>query len=358
VQVKAQGVPYLKCTPSHKLWANDVTAYARKSDYCRKVEPEWIEAAKIERLYVNLKVPQEEMTHEGDETLWWVVGRWIADGHIDQRNQPIISVGFHKWDLFCSKVGRFGGNPPRGETAHQIALKDPDFELRTIISQCGNRSENKQLPPIAFSLPVQQSKWLLEGYLSGDGHYLEDRNRWSFSSVSRSLLLGLSMVVQKVHGVTASVYAGRPERTGTIEGRKVNMQQDWIMSFDMPDKNRRKQSIILDDGAWKKVRSVCESGESETWNLRVEEDESYTAEGCIVKNCPLQLDVIERCITLWSNPREIVFSPFGGIGSEGYKAVEMGRKSIAVELKPSYYDVAVSNMRQIENAPKQMVLFV
>ena len=73
--------------------------------------------------------------------------------------------------------------------------------------------------------------------------------------------------------------------------------------------------------------------------------------------CPLQLDVIERCLTLWSNPDDIVFSPFGGIGSEGYQAVKMGRKSIAVELKTSYYNVAVSNMRMIENAPKQEELF-
>ena len=72
---------------------------------------------------------------------------------------------------------------------------------------------------------------------------------------------------------------------------------------------------------------------------------------------PLQLDVIERCITLWSNPNDIVFSPFGGIGSEGYQAVKMGRKSVAVELKTSYYNVAVSNMRMIENAPKQEELF-
>ena len=73
--------------------------------------------------------------------------------------------------------------------------------------------------------------------------------------------------------------------------------------------------------------------------------------------CPLQLDVIERCITLWSNYEDIIFSPFGGIGSEGYQAVKMGRKSIAVELKTSYYNVAVSNMRMIENAPKQKEFF-
>lgn len=73
--------------------------------------------------------------------------------------------------------------------------------------------------------------------------------------------------------------------------------------------------------------------------------------------CPLQLDVIERCLTLWSKRGDVVFSPFGGIGSEGYKAVEMGRKSIASELKESYYDVAVKNMKMIENKHVQMEMF-
>lgn len=60
--------------------------------------------------------------------------------------------------------------------------------------------------------------------------------------------------------------------------------------------------------------------------------------------CPLQLDVIERCITLWSNPGDLVLSPFAGIGSEGYQALKMGRQFIGAELKDSYYDVAVRNM--------------
>lgn len=60
--------------------------------------------------------------------------------------------------------------------------------------------------------------------------------------------------------------------------------------------------------------------------------------------CPLQLDVIERCIHLWSNPGDLVFSPFTGIGSEGYCAVKMGRKFIGTELKPAYYDLAVQNI--------------
>lgn len=59
---------------------------------------------------------------------------------------------------------------------------------------------------------------------------------------------------------------------------------------------------------------------------------------------PLQLDVIERCIALWSAPGDTVLTPFLGIGSEVYGAVEMGRKGIGIELKPSYFKQAVRNI--------------
>lgn len=71
------------------------------------------------------------------------------------------------------------------------------------------------------------------------------------------------------------------------------------------------------------------------------------------KHChPLQLDVIERACVLWTNPGEVVFTPFMGVGSEVYGAVINGRKAIGVELKESYYRQAVRNMFDAENAPR------
>jgi hypothetical protein len=77
------------------------------------------------------------------------------------------------------------------------------------------------------------------------------------------------------------------------------------------------------------------------------------------KHChPLQLDVIERCITMYSNPGEIVLTPFMGVGSEVYQAVKMGRKAIGIELKPSYYRQAIKNIEMAQNnVPKQETLF-
>lgn len=66
---------------------------------------------------------------------------------------------------------------------------------------------------------------------------------------------------------------------------------------------------------------------------------------------PLQLDVIERCIDLWSNPGDTVLTPFLGIGSEVYCAVAAGRKGIGIELKPSYFAQAVKNIAELETQP-------
>lgn len=73
---------------------------------------------------------------------------------------------------------------------------------------------------------------------------------------------------------------------------------------------------------------------------RDEEDEKHVH--------PLQLDVIERCLVLWSNPGERVLTPFMGVGSEVYGAVLNGRHGVGIELKPSYYRQALKNLAAIE----------
>jgi DNA modification methylase len=73
---------------------------------------------------------------------------------------------------------------------------------------------------------------------------------------------------------------------------------------------------------------------------------------------PLQLDVIERVVVLRSNPGEVVFTPFMGVGSEVYGALLNGRNAIGVELKSSYYKQAVRNVKKaLESEPEQAGLF-
>lgn len=81
---------------------------------------------------------------------------------------------------------------------------------------------------------------------------------------------------------------------------------------------------------------------------RAEHDERHIS--------PLQLTPIRRCLQLWTNPEDIVLSPFTGIGSAGYVAIELGRRFVGAELKPSYYRQAVANLRTAEHERKNQNL--
>lgn len=92
---------------------------------------------------------------------------------------------------------------------------------------------------------------------------------------------------------------------------------------------------------WQKYASPIwdDINQSDTLNFREgreDDDERHI--------CPLQLGVIERCIQLWSNPDDVIWTPFLGIGSEAYMAIKLGRKAIGTELKTSYYELAKRNI--------------
>jgi hypothetical protein len=297
--------------------------------------------------YINQKLPPIDECPLDDRDCW-LLGRWLADGHVGVRGDYWVSIGKEKIDRFEDIAGDAAGT--RSEmTAIQIRLKGLSGGLLSLLSECGRGAHEKQVPIQALCFPKEKAAKVLDGYLSGDGHYLADRQRWVASSVSRKLLLGISMLAQRVHGAIASVYAGRVPGETVIQGRTVNTRQDWILCFDIPYDGRREKPFIADDGAWKKVRSADAFRDVETWCLKVDEDESFTAEGCIVKNCPLQLDLIERAVVLWSNPGEVVFSPFTGIGSEGVVSVKKKRKFIGTELKDGYFRIAADNLAHAEN---------
>lgn len=372
VQTEAQGVADLRTTPDHRLWTRSckgrgggkgnrwkpgsMSPHTHRRN-ARTAIPGWLEAQSTVGSYVNLPLPPvEESLYTAEE--WWLVGRWLGDGHIDTRGRVHISCAREEVGELVAAMGSRAGFIAFEEyrTAPQVSVRDRGGRLRRLLARYGRGAAGKRLPVEALALDPVKAEALLSGYLSADGHYVARYDRWTASSVSRSLLLGMAMVAQRARGVVASVYAGRPAGTCVIEGRTVQTRPDWILSI--PPNNL--SAMLLDDGAWKKVRSVEPVGEAEVWDLQVEEDESFVAEGCVVHNCPLQLEIIRRCIALYTNPAELqtdvtVLDPFMGIGSTAW--VALGGKSpvtghilpggprnvIGFELKESYYRAAVDN---------------
>lgn len=132
---------------------------------------------------------------------------------------------------------------------------------------------------------------------------------------------------------------------------------DYLVSFRKPGENpepvtKTHEGFPVD--RWQRYASPVWMDINPTRTLsytsaRENEDERHIA--------PLQLDVIERAIELWTNPGDTVLSPFAGIGSEGWCAVRMGRRFIGAELKGSYYQTAAENLLEAEVQAKQIGLF-
>ena len=122
---------------------------------------------------------------------------------------------------------------------------------------------------------------------------------------------------------------------------------DYLIKFRAPGDNHlaidtkgevsRNEWIDWAECCWADIR------ETNTLNVREARSEDDTKH-----ICPLQLDVIDRLVRLYTNPGELVFSPFTGIGSEGYVSLQRGRRFYGCELKPEYHAQALKNLAKAE----------
>lgn len=120
---------------------------------------------------------------------------------------------------------------------------------------------------------------------------------------------------------------------------------DYLLVFKKPGERAVPVKTDVTNEEWIEWARPIWYGirESNTLNARIAreaDDERHLT--------PLQLDFIERCVRLWSNPGERVFSAFGGVASELYVAVKWGREALGIELKASYWKVGCDNLRDIE----------
>ena len=127
---------------------------------------------------------------------------------------------------------------------------------------------------------------------------------------------------------------------------------DYVVTMRKPGDNPEKVTHTNEGfpvNSWQQYASPVwmDIKQNDTLNGRIareKEDERHI--------CPLQLEIIKRCVELWTNPGDIVFDPFAGIGSSLYVALRMNRRGLGVELKESYYKQAVSNCESALTEPK------
>jgi DNA modification methylase len=129
---------------------------------------------------------------------------------------------------------------------------------------------------------------------------------------------------------------------------------DYLLLFRKPGENDTPILAECTNDEWIKWASpvwldIRETNTLNTAVAKTDKDERHI--------CPLQLDLIDRVIRLWSNKGELVLSPFAGIGSEGVGALRRGRRFIGIELKPEYWTVAARNLATAEADANAPILF-
>lgn len=130
--------------------------------------------------------------------------------------------------------------------------------------------------------------------------------------------------------------------------RHYKSQEDALL-------NGGDEAQILDLDVWQRYASPVwfDIRRTDVLNARIartDKDEKHI--------CPLQLEVIRRAVRLWTNPNDIVLTPFLGIGSEAYVALEQGRRAVGVELKPEYFAQAIENCKSLMTINEEQVSLI
>lgn len=293
ITVKAQGSLYTETTLEHPYLARVMTKKQRIPRSFSK--PEWIEAGKLTKNhYVGTPICQKEDNPlELTEEDCWIIGRYIADGHIrnDQRKERIngfyysviLSVGESKLQAFKDRVKSSFSCYKHSESVYRCVFHSK--RLVEVIKSigCGQGAENKDIPGVLMALPKYLLKEVVDGYMSGDGSC--SNGCYKATTISRKLALSLGRAITKVYEVGTSVSFSKRPPICVIGGRTVNQKDTYLVSFYLDTKPTSK-AYIEDGIIWNPIKSVNIVDETQlVYNLEVDEDNSYTANNVIVHNC-------------------------------------------------------------------------
>lgn len=213
-------------------------------------------------------------------------------------------------------------------TCYQIEIRDRDF-----VNACrkfGRIAIEKHIPNEVFSWPREIQKNLLEGYISGDGHYVKKLGRTDCSTISKPLALSLSKLARGL-GLHPTIRHDYRAGEHVIEGRTVQVRDRYIVQWS--DKVHKQQWFEEGGYLWVPVREIISTGRRETvYDLAVDECHSFVANGAIVHNCGLFMAlVIQRS----RGAKEVVKDPLWALnwGTYGIKAATPSFGDILVFIR-------------------------
>lgn len=304
--------------------------------------PEWSGIEKTIKNQIIKKCYNEDnlSNYFENKNFWWLIGRYIGDGWVRNsktRNDFIICCAKNELNEITSVLDNlklidnfFNYGVIEERTTYKIHIYKK--ELVTYVEQFGKYAYGKKLTSDIFDLPKHLLQSFLEGYFSADGYLKENNNitKWTCSTVSKELAYGIGQCIVKAYNKPMSITIFKKEGIDIIEGRNVNVKDIYMVHYYI---NSKKCYSFIEDGIlWTNIKEIETINKTDyVYNLTVEKDNSYTANGVIVHNCEkFSVASIGR---YWEKGSNVPAT------EESKKALQLLEHTVNLikELNPTYY---------------------
>lgn len=307
--VLSGGLHYgLATTDEHPFWASvgRIRKYKRATERRRGnwydmtwAEPKWTPAAHMQGLYWSspvidgsgapppcAPVKRGNCIPEFTPALLWVVGFWVGDGWLCKNRGRVSGAVFITPKAHTEEIKtRFDAAGLQycldaGESTDKIVVSHRAFGV-WLEQHFGEYCHGKQIPTWLLESRREFRQAFLEGYAWADG--CEKDGGWSISTVNKNLAVGTALLARSLN-FHCMIYRSENPETCVIEGRTC-LQQRYGYEIRIRPFRKQTSAFVLGVAVFAKCRKVVRSGPETVYNIGVQEDESYVADGLIVHNC-------------------------------------------------------------------------
>lgn len=312
--IKGMGFDNITTTSNHPFYAREKyyqyedkgmktkEGWKKKSKVRHYKDPQWVEAKDLDKtkhyLGVTYNTELSEDTDNHSEDFWYFVGRFVGDGWIRKTKrkhrknsyiyQAILCCGKSEFDEVKQIMDSIGYTYNYSEERTVYKFRICSMELVDYLSKCGIGAINKCVHPDVWMLPLNKKKAFLEGYISADGSYPKNKKDYCIiTTISKQLTYELKILITEVYNTPIGITYRINNPTHTIEGRQVNQHNSYYLKFKTYTHPQDKSFFDKDMSySWSQITSITtEERQTIVYNMEVEEDNSYTANGVVVHNC-------------------------------------------------------------------------
>ena len=246
-----------------------------------------MEFKKVEQLddswYSTMVLPDAEFGGYSKE-MWWIIGRYLADGwRVERKDRPsggriVFAISDDKRAEFEQRLreAKLHGTYTKERTCGKYHVCNN--QLYEYLEKFGKYAHGKRIPREALCLPREKAKYFFDGYMSGDGR----SDREEATSTSAALILGMCIIAQRLGKSVPAVYYTRRDEKCVIQGRECRQRDTYTFRISSKSVKGHYRARYV-------CRELYQPTESDdfgtVYNISVEEDNSYVANGAIVHNC-------------------------------------------------------------------------